>query len=103
MTKLRSLHCFCINKNSNYNFTYNGYLPCTKSSINRGIRDVLEDTMCTIIKLLAGHCPTSIAQQFLEISSGGKLPQKSISKLRDTVLMRKYNSNTTKTTAETLI
>ena len=77
-------------------------MPCTKSNVNRGIKDVPEDAMRVTTKLLEGHCPTSIAQQFLEISGGGKLPQKSIAKLRDAVLMRKHDSNATETTAETL-
>ena len=59
--------------------------------------------MHVITKLLEGHCPASIAQQFLEISGGGKLPQKSIAKSRDAVLMRKCVSNATETTAETLM
>ena len=103
MTKLRSLHCFHINKNGNHNCVHNGHFPHTKANVNRGIKDVPEDAMHMTTKLLEGHCPTSIAQQFLEISGGGKLPQKSIAKLRDAVLMRKYNSNATETTAETLI
>ena len=76
--KLRSLHCFHINKNSNHNFIHNGHQPYAKANVNRGIKDVPEDVMHMITKLLESHRPTSVAQQFL----GRKLPQKIMSKLR---------------------
>ena len=100
---LRSLHCFYINKNSDNNLVHIGHLPHTNDNVNCGITDVLEDAMHAVTKLFENRYPMSIAQQFLEMSGGGKFPQKSMSKLRETVLMRKYKSSSAESVAETLM
>lgn len=90
MTILRSLLCFYLNKNSYNNFIHISYFLLANGNINNGIRDALEDTLQMIANLFENHCPASIAQQFLEISSGGEFPQKSMPKLRKIVLIRKH-------------
>ena len=44
-----------------------------------------------------------MAQQFLEITTGARLPTQSIKKLRNCVLMRKFASDGSETTAELLL
>ena len=64
----------------------------------------LQKVLCArLTKLFENHCPTPVAQQFLETSGGGKFPQKSVPKMCETVLMRKHKTNATETTAETLV
>ena len=67
-----------VNRHSKHDFTHIGHLPHDKSNVKRGVKDVSKETLDVVCKLLENHCPTSIAQQFLELQDGGKLPAKSI-------------------------
>ena len=100
---LRSSHCFYINKNSDHNIVHIGHLPYTNGNVNCGITDVPKDAMHTVTTLFENRYPMLIAQQFLEMSRSGKFPQTSMSKLCETVLMRRHKSSSTESAAETLM
>ena len=67
------------------------------------MQDIPADTLSMVGKLFENHCPLPMANLFMELLGGGKLSRKSISKLRETVLIRRYDSNLNESTAETLI
>ena len=100
---IKSLRCFCINKHSSNNFSHLGHLKHNNGNVSRGIRDVPTDKLELIRNLFEQYCPMTIAQQFLELSDGVKLSFKSITKLREIVLVRKHNVISDESNAKTLI
>lgn len=99
----RIIKLFYFNKLSNFNWKHSHHLKLHEQKLVRGAKDVPADTLDLINNLLQRHCPLSVAQQLLELSCGNKLPRNSLAKLREAVLMRKYQTNGSETTAETLI
>ena len=97
----RKLCQFYFNQHSKHNFTHVGHCKRSPGDSCRGVRDANAESLQLISKLFENHCPVAIAQQFLEISDGSKLPLNSINKLRDAILMRKYGVAGKESTAET--
>ena len=86
----RLLHWFYLNVNSDYNFTHIGNLPRTDGNANLGINDVPTYSSQMISKLFENHWPAAIDQLYFESSGGRKFLQKSMTKIREIVLLRKY-------------
>ena len=49
------------------------------------------DIIKAISELLENHCPVSFAKQFMKLITGCEISSNSIRKLRETVLIRKYD------------
>ena len=90
-------------KNGAYDFSHIGHETLELTQVVRGIGYVADNSLEVISNLLENHCATSMTQQFLELTTGRRLPPNSMAKLRQCVLMRKFKSTSSETTAEILL
>ena len=92
-----------IPKNGACEFSHTAHEKLELNQVVRGIGDLADNTLEVISNLLENHCAASMTQQFLELTTGGRLPPNSMAKLRQCVLMRKFKSTSSETTAEILL
>ena len=86
-------HRFFVYKNSSHNWAHHGHLYRSEEIMNQRKNNFAAERLDVKRKLLSSHCPISMTQQFLKLTTGCALSESSIKQLRKTVLMRKYGSN----------
>ena len=89
-------------KHRSYKFTHNCHGKLKQTQVVRGVGESSTESHEKISQFIKNHFPTSMTQQFLELTIGGRLLPNSMAKLRACVLMNKLNCDGSETTAETL-
>ena len=92
-----------MSKNGAYEFNHVGHEKLEATQVVRRIGDLSDDSFEATSNLLENHCAASMTRQFLELTAGGRLSPNSVAKLRQCVLMMKFNSNSSEITVEDLL
>ena len=93
---------FYFHRSYSHDFAHCGHVKLHKKEAKLGLRNMDDEVLTAVSEMLAKHCPTTLANQFLQLLTGGRPTTGSINSPRNCVLVRKYGSNPDETTAETL-
>ena len=94
---------FYFHRSCSHDFVRCGHVKRHKKEAKFSLRNMDDDVLTATSEILAKHCPTTLANQFLQLLTGGRLSTGSINSMRNHALVRKHVTNPDETTAETLI
>ena len=99
----RVMSRFYLHRSCSHDFMHYGHLKRHENEAKLSLRNTDDGHLTLVSEMLAHHCPVTLANQFLQFLTGGRLITNSTKSLRSCVLVRNPGTMPEETTAETLL